>query len=94
MVTMSYVFSRSQACSLTLKTAHNVLFLLQAQLKPGTVDKFSKAVPGISEEDLATMQKVPFRSYSSEILKEPLVYRLQEAVHHYAEAIHAIVAEV
>ena len=57
---------------------YKILSILQAQLKPGTVEKLAKAVPGISRDDLAVMQKVPFRSYNSEILKEPLVYRLQE----------------
>ena len=51
------------------------LLLGQAQLKPDTLPKLKKAVPGISAADLETLQKAPFRGWDPEILKEPNVYR-------------------
>ena len=50
------------------------LLLGQAQLKPETLPKLKKAVPGISAADLETISKAPFRGWD-EILKEPSVYR-------------------
>lgn len=69
------------------------LFYNQAQLKPDRVEKLKKAVPDLSEEDLKIMKRVPFRSYDPSIVTEPLIYRMQEAVLHNGEAIHAICAE-
>jgi cyanate lyase len=69
------------------------LFYNQAQLKPERVEKLKKAVPDLLDDDVKTMQRVPFRSYDPSIANEPLVYRMQEAVMHNGEAIHAICAE-
>ena len=70
------------------------LFLGQAQLKAGaTADALQKAVPGISDEDIAAMQECPFRGFDSEILKEPNVYRTYEALTHYGEAIKMLINE-
>ena len=68
------------------------LFLNQAQLKPETAEKLKAVVP-ISEEDLAIMQRPPFRSFDSSIMQEPLIYRLVEAMQHYGEGIKAVVNE-
>ena len=59
------------------------LLLGQAQLKPDTLPKLKKAVPGISAADLETISKAPFRGWDPEILKEPNVYRTYEALTHY-----------
>eukprot|EP00873_Tetraselmis_striata_P009438 jgi/Tetstr1/429702/TSEL_019597.t1 len=48
------------------------------------------AVPGISEADLKLMQRAPVRRYDPSIIQEPLVYRLNEAVMHYGDALKAI----
>mmetsp|Transcript_100209 Transcript_100209/g.223682 ORF Transcript_100209/g.223682 Transcript_100209/m.223682 type:complete len:203 (-) Transcript_100209:33-641(-) len=69
------------------------LFYNQAQLKPGTAPLLKKAVPGISDIDLQTMQRAPMRGWNQEILKEPNVYRTYEAVTHYGEAIKALINE-
>jgi cyanate lyase len=69
------------------------LFYNQAQLKPGTVEKLKSVVPSISDADLAVMQRAPVRSYDPSIIQEPLVYRLNEAVMHYGDAIKAVVNE-
>ena len=69
------------------------LLLGQAQLKPETLPKLKKAVPGISEADLETLQKAPFRGWDPEILKEPNVYRTYEAITHYGNAIKLLVNE-
>ena len=69
------------------------LLLGQAQLKPDTLPKLKKAVPGISEADLETLQKAPFRGWDPEILKEPNVYRTYEAITHYGNAIKLLINE-
>eukprot|EP00873_Tetraselmis_striata_P005507 jgi/Tetstr1/425771/TSEL_001556.t1 len=69
------------------------LFYNQAQLKPGTVSKLKAVVPGISDADLEIMQRAPVRSYDPSIIQEPLVYRLNEAVMHYGDAMKAITNE-
>ena len=65
----------------------------QAQLKPETAKLLKTVVPGISEDDLAAMQRPPFRSFDPTIMQEPLIYRLVEAMQHYGEGIKAIVNE-
>ena len=39
------------------------------------------------------MQLPPMRSFDSEILKEPNVYRTYEAITHYGEAIKMLINE-
>ena len=70
------------------------LFLGQAQLKAASVDSLQRAVPDISDDDIAAMQDCPFRGFDSEILKEPNVYRTYEAITHYGEAIKMLINEV
>ena len=69
------------------------LLLGQAQLKPETLPKLKKAVPGISAADLETISKAPFRGWDPEILKEPNVYRTYEAITHYGNAIKLLINE-
>ena len=69
------------------------LLLGQAQLKPDTLPKLKKAVPGISEADLETLSKAPFRGWDPEILKEPNVYRTYEAVTHYGNTLKLLINE-
>lgn len=69
------------------------LFFNQAQLKEGTVEPLKKAVPGLTDDHIAAMKRCPFRSYDPSILQEPHIYRMQEAVHHYGEAVKAVMNE-
>eukprot|EP01006_Ploeotia_vitrea_P014260 TRINITY_DN38257_c0_g1_i1.p1 TRINITY_DN38257_c0_g1~~TRINITY_DN38257_c0_g1_i1.p1 ORF type:complete len:176 (-),score=37.52 TRINITY_DN38257_c0_g1_i1:102-629(-) len=69
------------------------LFLGQAQLKPGTVDKLRAAVPALTDEQIERMQQAPMRGWDEKILQEPNVYRTYEAVTHYGEAIKEIINE-
>eukprot|EP00303_Exanthemachrysis_gayraliae_P001748 CAMPEP_0206006608 /NCGR_PEP_ID=MMETSP1464-20131121/5279_1 /ASSEMBLY_ACC=CAM_ASM_001124 /TAXON_ID=119497 /ORGANISM="Exanthemachrysis gayraliae, Strain RCC1523" /LENGTH=169 /DNA_ID=CAMNT_0053380089 /DNA_START=38 /DNA_END=547 /DNA_ORIENTATION=+ len=70
------------------------LLLGQAQLKPATADKLRAALPGVSESDVEDMVSTcPDRTFDSDLIKEPLVYRIYEAAMHYARAIKAIVNE-
>ncbi len=65
----------------------------QAQLKPATAVKLAQAVPGITAEDLAIMQKIPFRSFDPTIMQEPMIYRFVEAMQHYGQGLKAIINE-
>ncbi|KAL6765814.1 cyanate lyase C-terminal domain-containing protein [Haematococcus lacustris] len=65
----------------------------QAQLKPAYVDKLKCALPGLSDEDIADMQRAPMRRFDPELIQEPLVYRFYEAVMHNGEALKAIINE-
>jgi cyanate lyase len=56
-----------------------------------SAEKLSQAVPGISSSDLSAMQRCPMRSYDPALRDEPLVYRLDEAVMHYGEALKHII---
>ncbi|PRW33314.1 cyanate hydratase [Chlorella sorokiniana] len=69
------------------------LFFNQAQLKPGSAGKLKKAVPQLSDEAIAVMQHAPMRGWDPELAQEPHVYRMLEAVHHYGEALKAIINE-
>jgi len=70
------------------------LLLGQAKLTPGTASKLASALPSISSVDLQDMQyTMPMRTFDSEILKEPNVYRTYEAVTHYGEAIKLLINE-
>jgi cyanate lyase len=70
------------------------LFLGQAKLANGTAKKLKECLPDISDEDLFSMQTgFPVRSFDSDILKEPHVYRMYEAITHYGAAIKSIINE-
>ncbi|KAF8071365.1 hypothetical protein HT031_001449 [Scenedesmus sp. PABB004] len=69
------------------------LFHHQQQLQPRTVPALRKAVPGLTDGDVAEMQRAPFRRFDPAILQEPAVYRLYEAITHGGEALKAIISE-
>jgi len=70
------------------------LCLGQAKLTEGSADRLKSILPGISADDLTSMQNdFPIRSFDDEILKEPNVYRTYEAITHYGEAIKSIINE-
>lgn len=45
------------------------LFTNQAQLSPRAAELLKAAIPGISNEDLTTMQKVPMRSFDPQMMQ-------------------------
>lgn len=47
----------------------------QAQLKAETAPKLRKAIPALSDELVKLMMEPPFRSYHSNIIHEPAIYR-------------------
>ncbi|GMI72058.1 cyanase [Hibiscus trionum] len=65
----------------------------QAQLKPETAPKLRAALPDLPEELLHEMMKPPLRSYDPNLIQEPTVYRLNEAVMHFGESIKEIINE-
>ncbi|KQJ97040.1 cyanate hydratase [Brachypodium distachyon] len=65
----------------------------QAQLKPETAPKLRAAVPALTDELVELMMRPPFRSYHPEIVHEPAIYRLNEAVMHFGESIKEIINE-
>lgn len=69
------------------------LLLGQAHLKPHTAEKLRSILPKIESNDLRAMQEYPMRSYDDNDIKEPHVYRMQEAVLHNGRAIKAIINE-
>jgi cyanate lyase len=69
------------------------LFTVQAQLSPRAAALLKVAVPGISHNDLATMQKCPVRSFEPALMQDPLVYRLVEAMQMYGLGISHLVTE-
>ncbi|WIA42229.1 hypothetical protein OEZ86_008246 [Tetradesmus obliquus] len=69
------------------------LFYGQQQLQPNTISALRKAVPALSEADVAGMMRAPMRSYDPTILQEPAIYRLHEAITHGGEAIKALINE-
>ncbi|GLJ53865.1 hypothetical protein SUGI_1150240 [Cryptomeria japonica] len=69
------------------------LFRRQAQLKPNTVESLRKAVPSLKDDHIAAMMRPPMRSYNPNILQEPCIYRLNEAVMHFGESIKEVINE-
>ncbi|PSR97936.1 Cyanate hydratase [Actinidia chinensis var. chinensis] len=65
----------------------------QAQLSPETAPKIRSALPDLPEEHLQEMMRPPFRSYDPNLIQEPSVYRLNEAVMHFGESIKEIINE-
>ncbi len=45
------------------------LFHHQQQLQPNTVKALGQAVPGLTDVDLAQMQRAPYRRFDPEILQ-------------------------
>ncbi|XP_073002452.1 cyanate hydratase [Typha latifolia] len=65
----------------------------QAQLKPDTAVALRQAIPDLSDELIDLMMSPPFRSYHPNIIQEPAIYRLNEAVMHFGESIKEIINE-
>ncbi|CAK9150990.1 unnamed protein product [Ilex paraguariensis] len=65
----------------------------QAQLKPETAPKLRAALPELSDEFVEEMMRAPLRSYDTELIQDPTVYRLNEAVMHFGESIKDIINE-
>ncbi len=69
------------------------LFRRQAPLKPATRPKLAALLPDISGDLLDEMARPPLRSYDPQLIQEPLIYRLVEAVMHYGESIKDLINE-
>ncbi|KAF5465888.1 hypothetical protein F2P56_015853 [Juglans regia] len=65
----------------------------QAQLKPETAPKLKAALPELTEDLLQEMMRPPMRSYDPNLIQEPTIYRLNEAVMHFGESIKEIINE-
>lgn len=65
----------------------------QAQLKPETAPKLQKALPGLTDEVIGDMMEAPMRSYDPQIIQDPTIYRLNEAIMHFGESIKEIINE-
>ncbi|XP_051130328.1 cyanate hydratase [Andrographis paniculata] len=65
----------------------------QAQLKQDAVPLLRAALPGLTDELLHEMMQAPLRSYDPNLIQEPTVYRLNEAVMHFGESIKEIINE-
>ncbi|KAI5573130.1 hypothetical protein BDE02_10G058900 [Populus trichocarpa] len=65
----------------------------QAQLNPDTAPKLRAALPELPEDLLQEMMRPPMRSYDPNLIQEPCVYRLNEAVMHFGESIKEIINE-
>eukprot|EP00258_Populus_trichocarpa_P050414 XP_024466433.1 cyanate hydratase isoform X1 [Populus trichocarpa] len=65
----------------------------QAQLNPDTAPSLRAALPELPEDLLQEMMRPPMRSYDPNLIQEPCVYRLNEAVMHFGESIKEIINE-
>ncbi|KAH7856598.1 hypothetical protein Vadar_003358 [Vaccinium darrowii] len=69
------------------------LFKRQARLNSETAPKIRSALPQLPEELIQEMMQPPWRSYDPNLIQEPTVYRLNEAVMHFGESIKEIINE-
>lgn len=65
----------------------------QAQLKPETAPKLKAALPHLCDQLIHQMMEAPLRSYDPNLIQDPTVYRLNEAVMHFGESIKEIINE-
>ncbi|XP_066386990.1 cyanate hydratase-like [Miscanthus floridulus] len=65
----------------------------QAHLKADTVPALRAALPALTDDLVQLMMQPPFRSYNPDIVHEPAIYRLNEAVMHFGESIKEIINE-
>ncbi|EPS70702.1 cyanate hydratase, partial [Genlisea aurea] len=65
----------------------------QAQLKPQTVPLLRSSLPDITDDLILEMMQPPLRSYDPQLIQDPTVYRLSEAVMHFGESIKEIINE-
>ncbi|XP_008785176.2 cyanate hydratase isoform X2 [Phoenix dactylifera] len=87
--------SNSQIAAETGLTNVYVAQLLrrQAQLKPSTALALRSALPTLTDDLVSKMMEPPFRSYNPNLIQDPAIYRLNEAVMHYGESIKEIINE-
>ncbi|XP_047964635.1 cyanate hydratase [Salvia hispanica] len=65
----------------------------QAQLKPSTAPLLRAALPALTDDLLLEMFQPPLRSYDPNLIQDPTIYRLNEAVMHFGESIKEIINE-
>ncbi|MBH0219757.1 cyanate hydratase, partial [Listeria monocytogenes] len=65
----------------------------QAQLQPETAPKLRAALPELPEELIEEMMRPPMRGYDPNLIQDPAIYRLNEAVMHFGESIKEIINE-
>ncbi|TKY53744.1 Cyanate hydratase [Spatholobus suberectus] len=65
----------------------------QAQLKPDTAHKLQAALPDLPEDLVHEMMRPPLRSYDPNLIQDPTIYRLNEAIMHFGESIKDIINE-
>ncbi|XP_042027623.1 cyanate hydratase-like [Salvia splendens] len=65
----------------------------QAQLKPSTAPLLRAALPALTDDHLIEMLQPPLRSYDPNLIQDPTIYRLNEAVMHFGESIKEIINE-
>mmetsp|Transcript_38218 Transcript_38218/g.95709 ORF Transcript_38218/g.95709 Transcript_38218/m.95709 type:complete len:226 (-) Transcript_38218:771-1448(-) len=69
------------------------LFLLQAPLPASAAPKLQEILPSLPPSVIEEMQKTPNRRFDVDIVQEPSVYRLMEAVQHYGEGFKILLNE-
>eukprot|EP00262_Sarcandra_glabra_P001790 TRINITY_DN1194_c0_g1_i1.p1 TRINITY_DN1194_c0_g1~~TRINITY_DN1194_c0_g1_i1.p1 ORF type:complete len:171 (-),score=22.61 TRINITY_DN1194_c0_g1_i1:134-619(-) len=69
------------------------LFNRQAQLKPETALTLRATLPELSDELIEEMMKPPMRSYDPNLIQDPAIYRLHEAVMHFGASIKEVMNE-
>lgn len=65
----------------------------QAQLKPASALVLQAALPELTDAMVEEMMRPPVRSYDPNVIQEPAIYRLNEAVMHFGESIKEIINE-
>ncbi|XP_010264934.1 PREDICTED: cyanate hydratase [Nelumbo nucifera] len=65
----------------------------QAHLKPETALKLRASLPELTDDLVDEMMRPPMRSYDPNLIQEPTIYRLNEAVMHFGESIKEIINE-
>ncbi|RZB85034.1 Cyanate hydratase isoform A [Glycine soja] len=65
----------------------------QAQLNPQTAPLLRAALPDLPQDLVSEMMRPPLRSYDPNLIQDPTVYRLNEAVMHFGESIKEIINE-
>uniref|UniRef100_A0A0G4H4V6 Cyanate lyase C-terminal domain-containing protein n=1 Tax=Chromera velia CCMP2878 TaxID=1169474 RepID=A0A0G4H4V6_9ALVE len=68
------------------------ILMLQAPL-PERMKETLKGLLGLDEETLSEMGRIPHRRYDEDVLQEPTIYRVHEALMHYADSIKLLINE-
>eukprot|EP01023_Acetabularia_acetabulum_P019594 TRINITY_DN199_c2_g1_i1.p1 TRINITY_DN199_c2_g1~~TRINITY_DN199_c2_g1_i1.p1 ORF type:complete len:372 (-),score=29.15 TRINITY_DN199_c2_g1_i1:202-1317(-) len=82
----------AQECGLTNVYAAQ-LFYNQVQLKQDTAVKLKSAVPTLTNQMIEEMKMVPNRYYDEDIIQEPNIQRLHEALLHSGQSVKALINE-